>query len=180
MNAETERQFREFVEARSTSLRRAAYALTGDRHVAEDLVQNALTKLVRRWNKIDDPERYVRRVIYHDQISRWRRRTRIREDPVAAAPDGASRDTTADVNLRIDLNQALMRLGPRQRAVLVLRFYLDLPEREIADALKCSVGTVRSQTSRALARLRVVAPELGTTPSATSPTAVPTPEDAPT
>ncbi|AYY13825.1 SigE family RNA polymerase sigma factor [Actinobacteria bacterium YIM 96077] len=160
MNAEKERQFREFVEARSLHLRRAAYALCGDIHAAEDLVQGALVKLVRRWHKVDDPERYVRRIIYHDHASRWRRRAKIREDPVEDTPERGQRDAAADVNLRLDLRQALLRLAPRQRAVLVLRFYHDLPERDIADTLNCSVGTVRSQTHRALARLRELAPEL--------------------
>lgn len=157
---ESEREFRRFVEARSLDLRRAAYALSGDLYVAEDLVQGALTKLVRHWHKVDDPERYVRRIIYHDQASRWRRRRRLREDPVETTPEGSVGDQSTNVNLRLDLRQALLRLAPRQRAVLVLRFYQDLPEREIADAMNCSVGTVRSQTARALSRLRVLAPEL--------------------
>ncbi|HEU4539490.1 MAG TPA: SigE family RNA polymerase sigma factor [Jiangellaceae bacterium] len=160
MNSDAEAQFRAFVEARSFALRRTAYALTGDLHAAEDLVQDALAKLVRHWHRVDDPERYVRRTIYNTQVSKWRRRWRLREDPFAHPPDEVSRDATRQVNLRLDLTKALLRLGPRQRAVLVLRFYEDLPERDVADILNCSVGTVRSQTSRALARLREAAPEL--------------------
>lgn len=160
VNPDAEAQFREFVEARSLALRRTAYALTGDLHAAEDLVQDALAKLVRHWRRVEDPERYVRRIIYNTQVSTWRRRWRLREDPVERMPDAITHDAIGRVNLRLDLANALLQLAPRQRAVLILRFYEDLPEREVADILNCAVGTVRSQTSRALARLREVAPEL--------------------
>jgi RNA polymerase sigma factor (sigma-70 family) len=116
---------------------------------------------INGWRKIDDPERYVRRIIYNHQVSRWRRRAKIREDSAEEVPDWPGRDEITEVDLRLDLKQALLQLGPRQRAVLVLRFYEDLSESAIAEALNCSVGTVRSQTSRALARLRLIAPELG-------------------
>ncbi len=164
MNTDAEAQFREFVGARSLALRRTAYALTGDLHAAEDLVQDALAKLVRHWRKVDDPERYVRRIIYNTQVSKWRRRW-LRVEPVEHMPEEVTRDATGQVNLRLDLAKALMQLAPRQRAVLILRFYEDLPEREVADILNCAVGTVRSQTSRALARLREVAPELAPAPT---------------
>ena len=160
MDARSEHEFREFVDARSLALLRTAFVLTGDQHQAEDLVQSALAKLAARWRKVDDPEAYARRVLYHDQVSRWRRRARIREDPVPAPPERTGRDSSADVDRRLDVQQALLKLAPRQRAVLVLRFLEDLPEREVAHVLGCSVGTVRSQTSRALSRLRLVAPEL--------------------
>jgi RNA polymerase sigma-70 factor (sigma-E family) len=167
MDARSEHEFREFVDARSLALLRTAYVLTGDQHLAEDLVQNALAKLATRWRKVNQPEAYVRRAIYHEQVSRWRRRAKIREDPAALADsfpssvhDPAIRDPAEHVGARVDVRQALQKLAPRQRAVLVLRFLEDLPEREVADALGCSVGTVRSQTSRALARLRVLAPDL--------------------
>ncbi|WP_116952273.1 SigE family RNA polymerase sigma factor [Jiangella endophytica] len=171
MDAQAEGEFREFVEARSLALRRTAYALTGDPHQAEDLVQAALVKLVRRWHRVDNPEAYVRRIMYHDLASRWRRRRIVREDAVAEPPDRPVTDAADAVLHRLDLTQVLLRLSPGQRAVLVLRFYEDLPEREIAEILRCSVGTVRSQTSRALARLRTLAPELAADP-------VPTPEEA--
>ncbi|MGH3658290.1 MAG: SigE family RNA polymerase sigma factor [Micromonosporaceae bacterium] len=170
MDARSEHEFREFVDARSMALLRTAYVLTGDQHLAEDLVQNALAKLAARWHKVNEPEPYVRRAIYHDQVSGWRRRAKIREDPAAATPEPAWHgsavhnpaigDPAEHVGPRLDVRQALQKLAPRQRAVLVLRFLEDLPEREVADALGCSVGTVRSQTSRALARLRVLAPDL--------------------
>lgn len=161
MDTQAEGQFREFVEARSLALRRTAYALTGDLHQAEDLVQSALIKLADRWHKVDDPEAYVRRIIYHDQVSWWRRRTRVREVTVEQPPERTGSDPADVVDRRLDVQQALLRLTPRQRAVLLLRFYEDLPEREVAAILGCSVGTVRSQSSRALAKLRRVAPDLG-------------------
>ncbi|MBB5790694.1 SigE family RNA polymerase sigma factor [Jiangella mangrovi] len=172
MDTRAESEFREFVESRSPALRRSAYALTGDPHTAEDLVQGALVKLVRRWHKVDNPEAYVRRTMYHDFAGRWRRRKAVREDSVAVLPDRPVTDAADDVPHRLDLRQALLRLTPRQRAVLVLRYYEDLPEREVAEILGCSVGTVRSQTARSLARVRALAPELaaGTVP--------PTPEEA--
>lgn len=171
MDARTEAEFRQFVEARSLALLRTAYVLSGDRHHAEDLVQGALAKLAGRWRKVEDPEAYVRRVIYHDQVTWWRRRGRVREDLVEDAPVGAagsSADHASGVDRRLDVRQALAHLGPRQRAVLALRYFEDLPEAQVAHILGCSVGTVRSQTARALARLRVLAPELadaGTLPA---------------
>lgn len=172
MDSRAESEFREFVESRSSALRRSAYALTGDLHAAEDLVQGALVKLVRRWHEVDNPEAYVRRTLYHDHASRWRRRKVVREDSVAAPPDRSVTDGAGQVNDRLALQQALLRLTPRQRAVLVLRFYEDLPEREVAEILGCSVGTVRSQTARSLARVRALAPELA------ADAALPAPEEA--
>lgn len=160
MDYRAEIEFREFVESRSPALRRSAYALTGDLDTAEDLVQGALVKLVRRWDEVDNPEAYVRRTMYHDHASRWRRRKVIREDSVAAPPDRSVTDGAGQVDDRLALRQALLRLTVRQRAVLVLRFYEDLPEREVAEILGCSVGTVRSQTARSLARVRLLAPDL--------------------
>ncbi len=163
MDSRDDEQFRHFVEGRSLALLRTAYALCGDRHAAEDLVQGALAKLYRRWGKVDEPEGYVRRIIYNDQVSRWRRLSVMREDPVDDVPEGALPDRAAVVDDRLDVWQLLQRLPPRQRAVLVLRYYEDLSEREIAAVLGCSLGTVRSQASRAIAKLRVLAPELTAT-----------------
>ncbi|MGH8775255.1 MAG: SigE family RNA polymerase sigma factor [Jiangellaceae bacterium] len=160
MDDQSKREFSDFVAARSRTLLGLALVLTADQHHAEDLVQGALTKLAGRWRKVDDPGAYVRRILYHDQISWWRRRARLREEPVASAPDRPASDASIQVDRRLDLRAALLRLGPRQRAVLVMHYFEDLPEAEIADALGCSVGTVRSQKHRALARLRVLAPEL--------------------
>ena len=107
-----------------------------------------------------DPEPYVRKVLYHEHVSAGRKR-RFIEIPGSHAPEQpAGADTAADVSLRLIMRQALARLTPKQRAVLVLRYFEDLSESQVADLLNVSVGTVRSQTRAALDRLRVVAPEL--------------------
>jgi RNA polymerase sigma-70 factor (sigma-E family) len=153
--------FREFVAARSASLFRLAMALTGERRAAEDLLQHALTQTLARWRNVgDNPEGYVRRAMYHTQVSVWRRRRRIREVSVEAVPERASSDEISTVDLRLALRRALLLLGARQRAVLVARYLEDLSEQQTAEMLGCSVGTVRSQAHRALSRLRQVAPEL--------------------
>ncbi|GAA2431953.1 SigE family RNA polymerase sigma factor [Actinomadura vinacea] len=159
MNREARESFSEFVAARSGNLIRTAYVLTGDQHAAEDLLQSALAKTAARWRHVhDNPEAYVRRVLYNEQINRWRRRGR--ESVVAEPPDIPVDDGSQNVDLRLTLERALLALPPRKRAVLVLRYYEDLPESEVAQILGCSVGTVRSQTHRAIARLRELAPEL--------------------
>ena len=159
---EQEESFREFVRGRLSSLYRVAYLLTGDRHLAEDLVQSALVKVARHWKRVvaaDDPEAYVRRVLYNQHVSWWRRR-RVVADPYAVPPEHPGPDTTAAVAVSVDVRRALARLAPRQRAVLVLRYLDDLSEAQTAEVLGCSVGTVKSQARDALARLRRVAPEL--------------------
>jgi RNA polymerase sigma-70 factor (sigma-E family) len=149
--------FTAFVEARSSSLIRTAYVLTGDQHAAEDLLQNALARTAARWRSVrEDPEAYVRRAMYNEQVSRWRRPRR--EYATGTLPDGEHRD--GDVDLRLSLERALFALPPRKRAVLVLRYFEDLSETETASIMGCSVGTVRSQAHRALARLRELAPDL--------------------
>ncbi|SBT90629.1 RNA polymerase sigma-70 factor, sigma-E family [Streptomyces sp. DI166] len=161
MDGEAQERFREFVESRSSALLRTAVLLSGgDRHAAEDLLQNALIKVAGRWNRIDEPEAYVRQILYRQQVSRWRLKWRRREVTVAEPPDtGATADDSA-AELRLVIRGALARLTARQRSVLVLRYFEDLPEAEVARILGCSVGTVRSTTHRSLARLRAVAPEL--------------------
>lgn len=160
MDARSEQEFTDFVIARSLALMRSARLLTGDRQHAEDLVQTALTKLAIRWHRVNDPEAYVRRIIYHDQISWWRRRSRLREEPGVSVPDRPVADGSAHVDRRLDIEAALQLLGPRQRAVLVLRYFEDLADEQIASMLGCSAGTVRSQAHRALSRLRDLAPDL--------------------
>lgn len=147
--------FAAFVHARGPALRRTAFLLTGDWSAAEDLVQTALAKSYLRWRRIrhDDPEGYVRRIIVTTHATWWRRRWRG-ETPTAEVPDRAAGDEWHAVDDRLALASALTRLTPRQRAVIVLRFHEDLTEVAAAAALGCSVGTVKSQTSKALARLR--------------------------
>ena len=144
----------EFVAARSPRLLRVAYLLTRDWGEAEDLLQTALMKAWFAWARLDDaPEAYVRKIIATTFIS-WRRRLWIREVSHGEMPDTAVADGTAAVDERSRLWPALGRLPARQRAVLVLRFFEDLTEAQVAEALGCSIGTVKSQTSKALAKLR--------------------------
>jgi len=161
MDPTAEREFREFVEARSAALMRLAYVLAGgDQHAAEDLLQTALAKTAARWSAVELPEAYIRRVMYRQQVDSWRLRWRRRETHMATVPDRARHDETPAMDMRIVLRQALARLTARQRAVLVLRYFEDLPESAVAELLGCSVGTVRSTAHRSLARLRELAPEL--------------------
>lgn len=149
--------FEQYVAARRGALLRTAYLLTGTREDAEDLVQVSLVKVVPRWARIaDDPEPYVRTVLVHESVSRWRRR-RWREVPTEHLPETTVRGPDTD---RMALRQALATLAPRQRAVIVLRYYEDLTEKETAAVLGISVGTVKSQARDALARLRATAPHL--------------------
>ena len=145
--------FEEFVVARRAALLRTAYLLTGDHHDAEDLVQSALVKVVPKWRRIKDrPEPYVRQVLARESVSRWRGR-RWREVTTDVVPE-ATRHDTADREDRISLLEDLRRLSPRQRAVLVLRYFDDLTEADTAAALGISVGTVKSHARDALAHLR--------------------------
>ena len=153
-----EDDFHAFVVARTPALSRTAYLLTGDAHLAEDLVQAALFKAARRWERIQgSPEAYVRRILYTQNVSWWRSRRHVQETPVASydAPAPA-----ADTDLRITLEQALAGLTTRQRTVLVLRYLEDLTEVQTAAILGIGAGTVKSITRQALARLRTLAPEL--------------------
>jgi RNA polymerase sigma-70 factor (sigma-E family) len=155
--------FSEFVRTRSAALTCSAFLLTGDRHLSEDLVQTALGKAMPRWAKIaDNPEPYVRRILYHEHVSVWRRR-RVAEDLMPQVPDRGHSQSGFDadtIGVRMVVHRALARLTPRQRAVLVLRYFEDLPESRTAALLNCSVGTVKSQTRHALRRLRELCPEL--------------------
>ncbi|GGO62464.1 SigE family RNA polymerase sigma factor [Nonomuraea cavernae] len=155
MHPDQHRDFTEFVATRSDSLIRLAYVLTNDQHTAEDLLQTALTKTAAHWRRIrDSPEAYVRQVMYRDQVGRWRSPRWGRERVVQTPPESVSQDRTGEVDTRLTLAQALRSLPARKRAVLVLRYYEDLPESEVAKIMGCSVGTVRSQTHQAVARLR--------------------------
>ncbi|HWL34752.1 MAG TPA: SigE family RNA polymerase sigma factor [Frankiaceae bacterium] len=155
--------FEEFVRARTPALLRSAYLLTGDQHAAEDLVQAALERTALRWRRIDrggGVDGYVRTVMYRLQVDRWRRRSYSAEQVTDAPPERAGGDPYTGADTRLALRTALARLTPKQRAVLVLRFYEDLGEARTAEVLGCSVGTVKSQTHLALKRLRETSPEL--------------------
>ncbi|MFV2112176.1 SigE family RNA polymerase sigma factor [Micromonospora sp. LOL_025] len=162
MTEGTDGEFTAFVNERGNVLLRIAYALAGDQHGAEDLLQNALAKAYARWPRIrGDAEPYVRRILYHDQISGWRRRSRRPEVPVAVLPERVgSRDSGQDADLRMLLRDALLSLPPRQRAVLTLRYLEDLSVEQTAALLGCRAGTVASHASKALARLRQLVPAL--------------------
>jgi RNA polymerase sigma-70 factor (sigma-E family) len=149
--------FRDFVAARSPALLRSAWLLTGDEALAQDLVQTALARVWPRWSRLAEPSRaeaYVRRVIVTTYVDWWRRRWRA-EQPTAEVPDRRRYgDEYAIAEVRHDLAVAMATLTRRQRAVVVLRYFEDLTEAQAAVALGCSVGTVKSQTHKALARLR--------------------------
>ena len=149
--------FEEFVTARSAALLRTAYLLTGQHADAEDLLQRAFLKVVPVWARSQgSPEAYVRRVLVRENISRWRSR-RWREVLVPRQPD-LPMDAGTSVEDRLTLTEALATLAPRQRAVIVLRYYEDLTEVETARVLGVAVGTVKSQHRDAIARLRVLVP----------------------
>lgn len=156
--SEVDEAFEEFVRGRSTHLFRLALILTSwDRAAAEDVLQTALERAYRRrrqlfWQGTAEP--YVRRVVVNAAVD-WRRlRRRRAELPLAVSADLAVQDRTGQVADRDVLVRALAALAPKQRAVVVLRYWEDVPDAEIAAALNCGEGTVRSQASRALARLR--------------------------
>lgn len=149
--------FEAFVLARSSALLRTSYLLTGDRGHAEDLLQTALERLYRHWHRLDgDPEGWVRTTLANLATDRWRRLSvRVRETGTHDRPETGGDDGDLQAVLhRQDLERLLRRLTPRQRAVLVLRYFEDWTEAETAAALNCSTGTVKSTASRALGRLR--------------------------
>ncbi len=155
--------FDEFVETHLTALGRYAGVLTGDRHLAEDVLSDALITASTRWDLIGQmeyPLAYVRRIVAStlvaDRRRYHRRRTTAQADPAGslASPD----DPHARLEDRDELDGLLRGLTPTQRAAVVMRFYLDLPDTEIAQALGCSHGTVRSTISRALGALRPTQP----------------------
>ncbi|MEU9831669.1 SigE family RNA polymerase sigma factor [Streptosporangium sp. NPDC048047] len=150
-----EGDFGAFVAARATALLRVAYLACGNKAEAEDLLQTALERTYKNWDRVryERPEPYVRRIIINTAISQARRRAILNIIPMRILPDRAARST--DVDLRHLLMDALRGLPPRQRAVVVLRYWEDLTEAQTAEVLGCTVGTVKSQTSKAMAKLRV-------------------------
>ena len=147
-----EATFDDFVAARSRALLRTAYLLTHDHALAEDLLQTSLAKAWFAWRRIDgNPEPYVRRILVNTYASWWRRKWNG-EHPTEDLPERATDETGSEPT---DLWRAMERLPRRQRAVVVLRYFEDLTEVQTAELLGCSVGTVKSQCSKALAKLRI-------------------------
>jgi len=156
VNAQLDAEFRDFMRARWPVMVRLAYGLTGDQGHAEDVAQTAFARAYASWPKVrrtDNPEAYVRRIVVNENRNRYRKH-RVAERLTDSPPERGAADATRQYDERSALVAALQRLGPRQRAVIVLRYWLDLTEAEAAAALNCSAGTVKSQTSRALAALR--------------------------
>ncbi|MEO3775708.1 SigE family RNA polymerase sigma factor [Micromonospora sp. B11E3] len=157
--------YEEFADSRLTALLRYAVMLTGDPHQAQDLVQETMVRVQLNWRRVvraDSPERYVRRMLTNQYVD-WRRGSWMRRVLLRAEPDEAVPVSTDHAQSAVDRDQIwtwLARLPRRQRATLVLRYYEDLPDAEIAEILGCAVGTVRSSISRALATLRAEHVEL--------------------
>jgi RNA polymerase sigma-70 factor (sigma-E family) len=152
--------FETFASARWPRLVRTAYLLTGDHHEAEDLVQATLAKVFTGWSRIrrlDEPDAYVHRALVNNNLSRYRRR-RVLQFLTPVLPERASPESADGgihgIEARSELIRALAQLPPRQRAVVVLRYWDDLSEQQTAEALGCSVGNVKSQASRGLSKLR--------------------------
>jgi RNA polymerase sigma-70 factor (sigma-E family) len=162
VDARARAEFEEFVTARSAALFRTAVLLTGNRQDAQDLVQSALERAWRHWGRVaaaEQPEAYVRRILVNSLRDRWRIRKRIVEVPfddtrLSASTGRAPHRQVEQVDLRRSMIAELLRLPTGIRAVLVLRYFEDLSEAEIAQALGCSAGTVKSQAARGLAKLR--------------------------
>jgi RNA polymerase sigma-70 factor (sigma-E family) len=160
MSAQLDTEFRDFMHGRWPTMVRLAYALTGDQGHAEDVAQAAFARAYASWPKVrrtGNPEGYVRRIVINENRNRFRKHRvteRLTDAPPEPGPSAGMADATSQYDERSALMAALRRLGPRQRAVVVLRYWLGLTEAEAAAELNCSVGTVKSQASRALATLR--------------------------
>jgi RNA polymerase sigma-70 factor (sigma-E family) len=159
-----EADYAQFVRTRTHALLRSAYLLTGDQHLAEDLVQEALARTHRAWLRLEKPENaeaYARKVMYHAQVSFWRRPRVAEVLPGEVDPDVSGTDDPAEAAVqRLILRRALLQLSAKQRAVIVLRYFEDHTEAEAAQVLGVSVSTVKTQTGRALDRLRALLPDL--------------------
>ncbi len=146
--------FRTFVEANGATLLHAARLLTGDHHRGEDLVQTALTRVYQKWDRVEAPLAYARKALVTAHIDSTRRRW-WGERPTETLPDVPAADEQRCSDERDELRRILAELNPRERAVVVLRYYCDLSEHDTAATLGMPVGTVKSTCARALARLRV-------------------------
>lgn len=154
MGATADDEFRDFMRGRWPAMVRLAYGLTGDLGHAEDVAQAAFARAYASWGRVTrtgDPDAYLRRIVVNENRRRFRKR-RVAEDLPGELPEPGIHDAAPDPHS--ELLSALRRLGPRQRAVIVLRYWMDMSEGDIAATLGCSVGTVKSQASRALAILR--------------------------
>ena len=154
--ADIDERFVAWVRDRGEHHLRVAVLLTGDWHAAEDLVQTSLVKLYRAWPKLrpgGDPDAYLRRIMVNTHRSWWRARWR-RETPAGELPETVIADFADGQALAEQVRQALRALPRQQRAALVLRYYADLPEAEVADLLGCSPGTVKTRAHRGLLSLR--------------------------
>jgi len=159
--AERDAEFAEYLAVRQPSLLRTAYLLTGDRHQAEDVLQTSLAKLYLAWDKVHDRgavDAYVRRIMVNENNSLWRRAWKKREYATDQVPEGAPHHDAYDDGTNDQLWQVVQTLPPKARSVVVLRYYEQMSEAEVADALGISIGTVKSQCSRALAALRARVP----------------------
>jgi RNA polymerase sigma-70 factor (sigma-E family) len=150
-------EFRAFARDRASPLHKSAYLLCGDWHLAHDHVQEALARAYQHWPRVrraDNPDAYVRRILINEVRDRHRRR-REKDLPVASfSAEPATPDAAEDIARRDRLRRALLALPMQQRATIVLRYFEGLTQRETAQALGCSEGTVKSQSSRALSTLR--------------------------
>lgn len=152
-----EGDYREFVRSRAAPLHRTAYLLCGDWHLANDLVQEALAKAFRHWRRVQratNPDAYVHRILINEVNRHWQRHRPVAPLADAAEYDTAVPDAADQVADRTDLLRALLALTARQRATVVLRYLVGMSERETAAVLRCSEGTVKSQSSRALNTLK--------------------------
>ena len=148
----TDPGYSEFVRARQGRLRRAAYLMCGDAAQAEDLLQEALIALAEKWETVEHPDAFVRRVIYRQRVSWWRRSRH--ELATGTLPEGGV-DDGSDVRARdAEVHDVLRTLPPRQRAALVLRYFEDLTEAQTAEVMGVAVGTVKSLSHQAVARMR--------------------------
>lgn len=168
MDDEDRLDFDSYVAARRHNLTRTAYLLTGDHHAAEDLVQTALARVYLAWRRIqaDSIDAYVRRVMVNEHSNWWRRAWRRLERSTPTVPDRpATQPVVESTETDERLWEAIQALAPRQRAIVVLRYYEDLSEAEIAFLLDCAPGTVKSTSNRALSKLRASLDNSRTTPT---------------
>lgn len=159
MRAEDEAEFAELVAAVSPRLLRTAYAICGDRYLAEDALQSALISAYRSWRRVraaDSAEAYLRRMVVNQLLSWRRRRSWTTASPLGLVSEPSRGSHEAEVVEHERVWRAVLELPPRQRAVVVLRFYEAMTEADIAETLQIRPGTVKSQASAAMTRLRTV------------------------